>query len=107
MMRPAKRGVASGQSSRTSWVSAIAAYGSVLSPGPHIQQIFLGAVTIIAVALDMFLTKLRKSRDARRSCKRAICTREFISAGAGANGRFRSATRRIADLALRAVGGGP
>ncbi|MEP7240443.1 MAG: ABC transporter permease [Devosia sp.] len=35
---------------------------AVMSPGPHIQQIFLGAVTIIAVALDMFLNKLRKSR---------------------------------------------
>lgn len=35
---------------------------ALLSPGPHIQQIFLGAVTIGAVALDLFLTKLRKSR---------------------------------------------
>ena len=35
---------------------------SILSPGPHVQQIFLGAVTIGAVALDLFLTKLRKSR---------------------------------------------
>lgn len=35
---------------------------SILSPGPHVQQIFLGAVTIGAVALDMFLTRLRKSR---------------------------------------------
>jgi ribose/xylose/arabinose/galactoside ABC-type transport system permease subunit len=35
---------------------------ALLSPGPHVQQIFLGAVTIIAVALDLFLTKLRKSR---------------------------------------------
>ncbi len=35
---------------------------SILSPGAHVQQIFLGAVTIGAVALDMFLTKLRKSR---------------------------------------------
>jgi hypothetical protein len=34
----------------------------LLSPGPHVQQIFLGAVTIIAVALDLFLTKLRKAR---------------------------------------------
>lgn len=36
---------------------------ALLSPGPHIQQIFLGAVTIGAVALDLFLTKLRKSRE--------------------------------------------
>lgn len=35
---------------------------SILSPGPHVQQIFLGAVTIGAVALDLFLTRLRKSR---------------------------------------------
>lgn len=35
---------------------------SILSPGAHVQQIFLGAVTIGAVALDMFLTRLRKSR---------------------------------------------
>jgi ribose/xylose/arabinose/galactoside ABC-type transport system permease subunit len=35
---------------------------ALLSPGPHVQQIFLGAVTIGAVALDLFLTKLRKSR---------------------------------------------
>ena len=35
---------------------------ALLSPGPHVQQIFLGAVTIIAVALDLFLTNLRKSR---------------------------------------------
>ena len=35
---------------------------SILSPGAHVQQIFLGAVTIGAVALDLFLTKLRKSR---------------------------------------------
>jgi ribose/xylose/arabinose/galactoside ABC-type transport system permease subunit len=35
---------------------------ALLSPGPHVQQIFLGAVTIVAVALDLFLTKLRKSR---------------------------------------------
>ena len=34
---------------------------ALLSPGPHVQQIFLGAVTIIAVALDLFLTKMRKS----------------------------------------------
>ena len=37
---------------------------ALLSPGPHVQQIFLGAVTIGAVALDLFLTKLRKSRTA-------------------------------------------
>ncbi len=37
---------------------------ALLSPGPHVQQIFLGAVTIGAVALDLFLTKLRKSRAA-------------------------------------------
>jgi len=35
---------------------------ALLSPGPHVQQIFLGAVTIGAVALDLSLTKLRKSR---------------------------------------------
>jgi ribose/xylose/arabinose/galactoside ABC-type transport system permease subunit len=35
---------------------------SILSPGPHVQQIFLGAVTIGAVALDLFLTRLRKNR---------------------------------------------
>jgi ribose/xylose/arabinose/galactoside ABC-type transport system permease subunit len=35
---------------------------ALLSPGPHVQQIFLGAVTIIAVGLDLFLTNLRKSR---------------------------------------------
>jgi ribose/xylose/arabinose/galactoside ABC-type transport system permease subunit len=35
---------------------------ALLSPGPHVQQIFLGAVTIGAVALDLFLTRLRKSR---------------------------------------------
>jgi ribose/xylose/arabinose/galactoside ABC-type transport system permease subunit len=35
---------------------------ALLSPGPHVQQIFLGAVTIIAVALDLLLTNLRKSR---------------------------------------------
>ena len=32
---------------------------ALLSPGPHVQQIFLGAVTIGAVALDLGLTKLR------------------------------------------------
>jgi ribose/xylose/arabinose/galactoside ABC-type transport system permease subunit len=37
---------------------------SILSPGAYVQQIFLGAVTIGAVALDLFLTKLRKSRSA-------------------------------------------
>jgi ribose/xylose/arabinose/galactoside ABC-type transport system permease subunit len=37
---------------------------ALLSPGPHVQQIFLGAVTIGAVALDLFMTKLRKSRAA-------------------------------------------
>src|SRR5947209_4362862 len=35
---------------------------ALLSPGPHVQQIFLGAVTIVAVALDLFLTNLRKTR---------------------------------------------
>jgi len=35
---------------------------SILSPGAHVQQIFLGAVTIGAVALDLFLTKLRKNQ---------------------------------------------
>jgi ribose/xylose/arabinose/galactoside ABC-type transport system permease subunit len=33
---------------------------ALLSPGPHVQQIFLGGVTIVAVALDLFLTNLRK-----------------------------------------------
>ncbi|SDB22015.1 ABC transporter permease [Bauldia litoralis] len=37
---------------------------ALLSPGPHVQQIFLGAVTIGAVALDLFLTRVRKSRAA-------------------------------------------
>lgn len=37
---------------------------SILSPGAHVQQIFLGAVTVGAVALDQFLIKLRKSRNA-------------------------------------------
>ena len=32
---------------------------ALLSPGPHAQQIFLGAVTIGAVALDILLTRLR------------------------------------------------
>jgi ribose/xylose/arabinose/galactoside ABC-type transport system permease subunit len=35
---------------------------ALLSPGPHVQQIFLGAVTIGAVALDLGLTKLRARR---------------------------------------------
>ena len=35
---------------------------ALLSPGPHVQQIFLGAVTIIAVALDLFLNNLRRAR---------------------------------------------
>ncbi|MEQ1950167.1 ABC transporter permease [Mesorhizobium sp. CN2-181] len=37
---------------------------ALLSPGPHVQQIFLGAVTIGAVSLDLFLTSLRKRRAA-------------------------------------------
>jgi ribose/xylose/arabinose/galactoside ABC-type transport system permease subunit len=37
---------------------------SILSPGPHVQQIFLGAVTIGAVALDLLLTSIRKRRSA-------------------------------------------
>ena len=32
---------------------------ALLSPGPHVQQLFLGCVTIGAVALDLGLTKLR------------------------------------------------
>jgi len=35
---------------------------ALLSPGPHAQQIFLGAVTIGAVALDLGLTRLRARR---------------------------------------------
>ena len=35
---------------------------SILSPGAYVQQIFLGAVTIGAVALDLGLANLRKSR---------------------------------------------
>jgi ribose transport system permease protein len=35
---------------------------SILSPGPHVQQIFLGAVTVGAVALDLVLTNIRKRR---------------------------------------------
>ena len=37
---------------------------ALLSPGPHVQQIFLGAVTIGAVALDLYLTGLRQRRSA-------------------------------------------
>jgi len=37
---------------------------ALLSPGPHAQQIFLGAVTIGAVALDLGLTRLRARRNA-------------------------------------------
>jgi len=37
---------------------------ALLSPGPHVQQLFLGAVTIGAVALDLGLTHLRKRREA-------------------------------------------
>jgi len=37
---------------------------ALLSPGPHAQQIFLGAVTIGAVALDLGLTRLRARRAA-------------------------------------------
>jgi ribose/xylose/arabinose/galactoside ABC-type transport system permease subunit len=35
---------------------------ALLSPGPHVQQLFLGFVTITAVALDLGLTKLRARR---------------------------------------------
>jgi ribose/xylose/arabinose/galactoside ABC-type transport system permease subunit len=35
---------------------------ALLSPGPHVQQLFLGAVTIGAVALDLLLTRLRAHR---------------------------------------------
>ncbi len=35
---------------------------SILSPGPHVQQIFLGVVTVGAVALDLVLTNMRKRR---------------------------------------------
>ena len=35
---------------------------ALLSPGPHVQQLFLGAVTIGAVALDLALTKIRTRR---------------------------------------------
>jgi ribose/xylose/arabinose/galactoside ABC-type transport system permease subunit len=37
---------------------------ALLSPGPHVQQLFLGFVTIGAVALDLALTNLRKRRAA-------------------------------------------
>jgi ribose/xylose/arabinose/galactoside ABC-type transport system permease subunit len=37
---------------------------ALLSPGPHVQQLFLGFVTIGAVALDLALTHLRKRRQA-------------------------------------------
>lgn len=35
---------------------------ALLSPGPHVQQLFLGAVTIGAVALDLALTNIRTRR---------------------------------------------
>jgi len=35
---------------------------ALLSPGPHVQQLFLGAVTIGAVALDLTLSKIRNRR---------------------------------------------
>jgi ribose/xylose/arabinose/galactoside ABC-type transport system permease subunit len=37
---------------------------ALLSPGPHVQQLFLGIVTIGAVALDLAVTKLRARRTA-------------------------------------------
>src|ERR1700730_15731578 len=37
---------------------------ALLTPGPHVQQLFLGFVTIGAVALDLLLTHLRKRRQA-------------------------------------------
>ncbi len=37
---------------------------ALLSPGPHVQQLFLGFVTIGAVALDLALTNVRKKRAA-------------------------------------------
>jgi ribose/xylose/arabinose/galactoside ABC-type transport system permease subunit len=37
---------------------------ALLSPGPHVQQLFLGIVTIGAVALDLAVTKLRARRAA-------------------------------------------
>ena len=35
---------------------------ALLSPGPHVQQLFLGVVTIGAVALDLALTHVRKQQ---------------------------------------------
>jgi len=35
---------------------------ALLSPGPHVQQMFLGAVTIGAVALDLALSRIRSRR---------------------------------------------
>ena len=35
---------------------------ALLSPGPHVQQLFLGFVTIGAVALDLALTHVRKTQ---------------------------------------------
>jgi len=35
---------------------------ALLSPGPHVQQIFLGGVTIGAVALDLYIGKVRRGR---------------------------------------------
>jgi len=37
---------------------------ALLTPGPHVQQLFLGFVTIGAVALDLLLTNIRKRRAA-------------------------------------------
>src|SRR6185312_16117597 len=37
---------------------------ALLTPGPHVQQLFLGFVTIGAVALDLALTKIRARRAA-------------------------------------------
>jgi ribose/xylose/arabinose/galactoside ABC-type transport system permease subunit len=37
---------------------------ALLTPGPHVQQLFLGFVTIGAVALDLVLTNIRKRRAA-------------------------------------------
>lgn len=36
---------------------------ALLTPGPHVQQLFLGVVTIGAVALDLALTQIRKRRE--------------------------------------------
>jgi len=36
---------------------------ALLTPGPHVQQLFLGVVTIGAVALDLALTHIRKPRE--------------------------------------------